>query len=900
MNGDGIDDIIIGADFADGNNVSDAGESYVVFGRDTAQNGNFSSDFDLSTLNGSNGFVINGAATEDHSGTSVSAAGDINGDGIGDLLIGAYGANDGSDSNVGKTYVVFGSSTGFASGTFNLSSIESGNGSTGFVLIGEDGSDVSGSSVSNLGDVNGDGIDDLIIGAQGHDSGGDGDSGASYVVFGSDQGFSATINLSSLNGSNGFKLLGIDGSDESGFSVSSAGDINGDGIEDILIGAPGADNGSSNTGEAYVVFGRDTTQQGVSFSSTFDLSTLSSGNGANGFIIEGISQDDFAGYTVSAAGDVNGDGVDDLIVGARAADGGGESDAGQSFVIFGRASFSETTVNGSITVNINAENDAPTISGDQAVAATEGGSVVLTTADFVGADIDDALTDLTYSVSSLSNGTVQVGGLDVTSFTHTQLVNGDVSFVHDGSQTTTGGFDVSVEDDDSASSSAITVTATISAENDAPVLSGDLAIAVNEGGSVVLTTSDVNGTDVDDVAADLTFTVTNEVNGVVQVNGVNASSFTQADLEAGNVTFLHNGSETVSGSFDVALADDDNASAGAAVTVTATVTPQNDAPTISGDQAIVVNEGQSVFLTTADFVGADVDDTTAAFTYTVSAQTNGTVQVLGANATSFTHAQLVNGDVTFLHDGTDAPTASFDVSVADDDAASSSTITITATVDSQNDAPTISGDQAIAVNEGDAVVLTTADFVGADVDDALTDLTYTVSGLSNGTVQVGGLNVTTFTHSQLVNGDVSFVHDGSETTTGGFDVSVADDDLASSTSISVTATVTPVNDAPTKSGDQAFTVTEGGTVSITTADFFGLDADDAANTLIYRISNAVGGEVQVNGVPVTTVTFFELINLQVTFVHDGSDTGIASFDVVAEDDEGAQSLPSQSPRQLTR
>jgi len=107
--------------------------------------------------------------------------------------------------------------------------------------------------------VNGDGIDDLIIGANGGDPNGVSNAGESYVVFGGPgMGAGGVIELSSLNGFNGFVLNGIDGNDQSGGSVSSAGDVNGDGIDDIIIGAPSADpNGNADAGESYVIFGRD-------------------------------------------------------------------------------------------------------------------------------------------------------------------------------------------------------------------------------------------------------------------------------------------------------------------------------------------------------------------------------------------------------------------------------------------------------------------------------------------------------------------------------------------------------------------------------------------------------------------------------------------------------------------
>ncbi|MEM6936716.1 MAG: integrin alpha, partial [Pseudomonadota bacterium] len=113
-------------------------------------------------------------------------------------------------------------------------------GSNGFVLSGIDEGDNS-RRVSGAGDVNGDGIDDLIIGAVGADPNGNDFAGESYIVFGRSTGFPVNFKLAELDGTNGFVLNGIDTNDYSGGSVSGAGDVNGDGIEDIIIGADGAD-----------------------------------------------------------------------------------------------------------------------------------------------------------------------------------------------------------------------------------------------------------------------------------------------------------------------------------------------------------------------------------------------------------------------------------------------------------------------------------------------------------------------------------------------------------------------------------------------------------------------------------------------------------------------------------
>ncbi|MEG4362407.1 integrin alpha, partial [Microcoleus sp. C2C6] len=273
--------------------------------------------FNLSNLNGTNGFILNGIAAGDHSGISVSSAGDINGDGIDDLIIGANYA-DPNGSYSGQSYVVFGKSTGWGA-TLELSTL---NGTNGFILNGIAAYDLSGTSVSSAGDVNGDGIDDLIIGANYADPNSNSNSGQSYVVFGKSTGFSATLDLSTLNGTNGFAINGFVAPGFSGISVSSAGDVNGDGFDDLIIGSSRiTSNSNISSGQSYLVFGKST-----GFSATLDLSTL---NGTNGFILNGIAAYDLSGRSVSSAGDVNGDGIEDLIIGARSADPNGNSSSGQ-------------------------------------------------------------------------------------------------------------------------------------------------------------------------------------------------------------------------------------------------------------------------------------------------------------------------------------------------------------------------------------------------------------------------------------------------------------------------------------------------------------------------------------------------------------------------------------------
>jgi FG-GAP repeat protein/hemolysin type calcium-binding protein len=322
VNGDGFADLLIGAIFADANDVN-PGAAYLLFGK---ASGWSTITLDDSSLPSSVGVLIRGATAADQAGAAVAGAGDVNGDGFADFLVGAPFA-DTNGSLSGGAYLLFGHASGWNTIILDNSSLPS---SVGVLIKAAAEIDHVGYALAGAGDVNGDGFADLLVGSHFADANGD-DSGAAYLLFGKASGWSTiTLNNTSLPSTLGVLIKGATAGDQAGNSVAGAGDVNGDGFADFLVGAQDAQPNGPQSGAAYLLFGKASGWGAI----TLDNSSLPSDLGV---LIKGAPGTDNAGFAVAGAGDVNGDGFADLLVGAPFANPNGGS-SGAASLLFGKAS----------------------------------------------------------------------------------------------------------------------------------------------------------------------------------------------------------------------------------------------------------------------------------------------------------------------------------------------------------------------------------------------------------------------------------------------------------------------------------------------------------------------------------------------------------------------------------
>lgn len=306
LNGDGFDDLVIGDWRSSGDSLL-YGKTVVIYGTDTASERTTSVD----GISAAQGFALTGEGYPDWSGMAVSAAGDMNGDGYDDLLIGAPDSSSLARSP-GHVYLVYGAAE--SGWTEAALSPQAGRITR---IDGQIVGDGLGLSLDVIGDFNGDGLDDIVLGTQ---------DGYAAVVYGQSGGLPEVLDLDALTPDAGLIIQDSSYRSGLGYRVAGAGDMNGDGLDDIILSYFGLQSGETQpAGEVLVIFGT---------SETFDSAIRTDDLTAEmGFVIEGEGASARFGFGLDGAGDLNGDGHADLLISATQRSFAGEPHVGAGYVV---------------------------------------------------------------------------------------------------------------------------------------------------------------------------------------------------------------------------------------------------------------------------------------------------------------------------------------------------------------------------------------------------------------------------------------------------------------------------------------------------------------------------------------------------------------------------------------
>ena len=537
INGDGYDDLLLGC----GNGKTLC--AYGIFGSSDIGKSGF---IDTKSLNGTVGFKLYCDKIMDPWATwpslnFVSSAGDVNGDSYLDFLIGSPFFNSSSSPSrldgTGRTYAVFGNPQLGANGNLTLSNL---NGTNGLKIDGEKCS-LSGVSIDGTGDINNDGYNDFLIGAPYIASEGCFGfvrAGRVYVVFGGpilssiDNGY---LNLSNLNEKNGFIIIGdksING--EAGYALSRAKDVNGDGIQDIMIASPSyypTRTGTYGYGRTYIIFGNSKLGDG-------GYLNLTNVDGIIGFNLNGDYS--YTGQSVSEAGDVNGDGVADLIIGAPNSNSlfsySPPTQPGHSYVVFG---------------------DIPPVLVNNTLNLYRTENVLLNATHLAAFDRNHDNNSLVFVPTNITHGyfeNINQLSIPLKNFTQLQVQNQQIRFIHDG-RLNAPTYKTTVR------SAGIALTGPSAATvnfNPMPIILVNNRLVINQSQTALLTIENLSAFSNNVSDSGLVFTITDISHGLFSLNNAIVPfpivNVTQQMVYSLAVSFTHDGSP-YSPSYQVSVSD---------------------------------------------------------------------------------------------------------------------------------------------------------------------------------------------------------------------------------------------------------------------------------------------------------------------------------------------------------
>ncbi|MBW2254042.1 MAG: tandem-95 repeat protein [Deltaproteobacteria bacterium] len=527
---------------------------------------------------------------------------------------------------------------------------------------------------------------------------------------------------------------------------------------------------------------------------------------------------------------------------------------------------------GTIEITVDAVDDAPVLSvpGTQTVA--EDDSIGITGISIADVDLAEGTDELEVSLSATSGtltlaqqtGLTFSAGADGTSaMTFTGLSAAVADALATLTYAPTAHFDggdailIDVSDLGNTGSGgprtdAGSIDVTVTPDNDDPFLVINEPLVVAEGGTGVLTRTDhLRVDDLDNTPDELVFTVAvAPTHGDVLRDGVPrivGGTFTQADIDAELVTYTHDDTETPSDSFDFTVSD----GAGGDLpqtTFLVDIGTDNDAPQLINNTGLTLDEGTSEVLTAVELLVTDIDNTPIELVYTLlQAPTNGVLDldgVLLAADDTFTQDDIDQTLLGYIHDGSETTADLFDFSVSDGVGGQIATTTFHITIDLVDDPPVQATNLGLTLLEGATASITDTELFATDADHLASEITFTLSSLpANGVLALDGTGLSTsetYTAQDLLDGLLTYTHDGSETTADAFDFVISDAAGATLPVDTFDITVIPDNDAPVAVDDGPHAIVEDTPLTVATGSgVLSNDNDAEGDTLTTVIESYV-------------------------------------------------------------
>lgn len=464
------------------------------------------------------------------------------------------------------------------------------------------------------------------------------------------------------------------------------------------------------------------------------------------------------------------------------------------------------------SINVLPVNDLPTLlTTNPQITVTEAGFATLSSTLLNATDPDNLIaSEITYAVAAApSGGTILLNGTAISAFTQADVNSNLVRYQQNGSEASSDSFSFTITDPSGTPVGPSVVNVSVVQVNDAPGLANNVTLTLNEGDTAALDSSNLLITD-NDGPGPLTYTLGNgPLRGVLRSGNTTLSAgdtFSQLDLDNGQVFYINNGSEFTSDRFTFTASDGATSGLGAPgliglTTFSINVLAGNDAPIIATNTGITLSESGLVTITKSILNATDVDNVSSQLTFNVSSSpANGTLLKAGTATSTFTQADVDGNLISYKHSGSETTTDNFVFDVVDRDGAAADIQTFNISVIPVNDAPGVALNTGATVDEGNTLIISDSTLLITDPDGPALSPVYTLSTApTRGVLVRDGATLSsgqTFTQADISATLLSYVNNGGEFTSDRFTFTASDGSTGILPLNTFNLTINPVNDAP--------------------------------------------------------------------------------------------------------